>query len=784
MTVSTNVLIIQPPLVQLNTPYPAGAYLKSFFSELQAQNPQWNLGEIRWVDGCNLLFHTIFSKEGLRHIFSVTEKKALQQAEQWEKSGGHNEAFNVRRYLSQQDSWIHWIDSIVAILQGSQRELCHEFVASPAVPRGQRMENFLAGLDVLPSVDDAVILASLALADLADFIGAFFDSSFELVRYGESLAASHKGFLAVEEGLQAPVLQDFYGPLVGGLIQDYGTLGEHERLLLCVSCPFPGTLTGALFTCREFKQSLGNKVFVALGGGYVNTELRQVREPALAQYLDALSYDRGYGSYWDFFRHLMELDGAGSAGHFPAEIKKRSLYKMKFFGDKEACVDKEINHKSEVVAVEDGFTVTLAPDYSDIDFSKYPRLADSTNPMHRLWSDGAWLKAYLAHGCYWHQCAFCDTSLDYVCSYKKVAIKELYKKLLRQAHRAGVCGVHLVDEAAPPAALRDFALENLASQGELVFWGNIRYEKVFNRDLADLLSHGGLRAVSGGIEIACGTGLDAVKKGTDLQSIVSACAAFKEAGILTHAYMIYGYWQESPQMLIDSMETLRQLFATGLLDSAFWHKFVLTRHSRAFQEWKAGLYPELKPLGLDEGEESIFASNDLRFAGEEKSAKYGNPLNQALAAWMHGEDLEIPVGKWFPFAMPRPSVAPDLVEKAIENYELQRDSSHRDFDNFCKNWKNYCWLGGRPLVVTGKGGLQLTWSYMGELLYGKFPVGTKKSLAEQVALWLYNRSPRSWGEEGLVAESCSERDELSEEIWESLKYLYKKLRGRGLCRVW
>ena len=173
MTVSTNVLIIQPPLVQLNTPYPGGAYLKSFFSELQAQNPQWNLGEIRWIDGCNLLFYTVFSKEGLRHIFSVTEKRALQQAEQWEKSGGHNEAFNVRRYLSQQDSWIHWIDSIVAILQGCQRELCHEFVVSPAVPRGQRMENFLAGLDALPSVDDAVILASLALADLADFIGAF-----------------------------------------------------------------------------------------------------------------------------------------------------------------------------------------------------------------------------------------------------------------------------------------------------------------------------------------------------------------------------------------------------------------------------------------------------------------------------------------------------------------------------------------------------------------------------------------------------------------------------------
>ena len=757
--------------MQLNTAYPAGAYLKSFFSELQTQKPQWNLGKISWVDGCNLLFHQIFCREGLRHIFSVTEKKALEQANQWEKAGRHNEAFNVRRYLSQQDSWIQWIDSIVAILQGSQRELCHEFVASPAVPRGQRMENFLAGLESLPSVDDAVILASLALADLADFIGAFFDSSFELVRYGESLATSHKGFQAVEEGLAAPVLQDFYGPIVNRLLQKYGRLEENQRLLLCVSCPFPGTLAAALFTCKKFKEALGNKVFVALGGGYVNTELRQVREPALAGYLDALSYDRGYGSYWDFFSHLMELDGAG---RFPGEIKNYSIYKMKFFGE-DVALDQGFAAKPEVVAVEDEFTASLAPDYSDIDFSQYPRLADSTNPMHRLWSDGAWLKAYLAHGCYWHQCAFCDTSLDYVCSYKKVAIKELYKKLAAQAYSSGVCGVHLVDEAAPPAALRDFALENLKASRPLVFWGNIRYEKVFTRDLADVLSHGGLRAVSGGIEIACGTGLDAVKKGTDLQSIVSACAAFKEAGILTHAYMIYGYWQETSQMLIDSMETLRQLFASGLLDSTFWHKFVLTRHSRAFQEWKSGLYPELKPLGLDEGEESIFASNDLRFAGEEKSAKYGEPLNLALSAWMNGEDLEIPVTKWFPFAMPRPSVAPDLVEQAIANYEKQRDGAYRDYDNFCRNWKNYCWLGGRPLVVSSKDGLQLTWSFMGELFYGKFPAGTKKSLAENVALWLYNRSPGSLSVGDVVSE------ELPYELADAINALYKKLRPNGLC---
>lgn len=883
MTV-TDVIIIQPPLVQLNTPYPSGAYLRAFFSQLKKDYPQWAIGSVRWIDYSNALYRSIFSQAGLKKLFSSTEKKAMEKAFHYEKTGKENEAFNLRRYVSQQEQWIRWIPAITDILSGKGRELSHEFVRSPGVPRGYRMENYLAGLSSEPDADDALILASLALEDLADYISVVYDPAFELIRYGESAAVSATSMEEIKAAMAAPIMNDFYTPLVQELIAG---CDSRRRQLICVSCPFPGTVTAALLTCKLFKEAGMDKVFTVMGGGCVNTDLRDCKESLLAEWVDAFSFDRGYGSYWDFFRHieLLECSQCGtervplgiyktnlevykdtareSPGTvlFPQAIKNTDIYKMRFFSkniegqnsklfskntssetvkktdrgdDVESSFsqgglqEKRLRNQDEsrydqCVAVENKYTVQLVPDFSDIDFSRYPRLADSKNPMHRLWSDGAWIKVYLAHGCYWHQCAFCDTSLDYVACYHPVEVEKLHEALYKQAEKTGVRGIHLVDEAAPPVALRNFALANLKKDKPLSFWGNIRYEKVFSRDLADILAHGGLTAVSGGIEIASGSGLDAVHKGTDLDSIVAACAAFKEAGILTHAYMIYGYWLETPQMLIDSMETLRQLFAAGLLDSSFWHKFTLTKHSRIYTEYCKGMHQELEvtdnPLHKDcdreqssagsisaglvstestpngsvsaglvsagstpngsvsagQRSDSLFSDSTLHFKGEEKSVRYGKALNNALATWMAGEKLKAPVTSWFDFPMPKPSVSPHLVEHAIARYEKKRDTAFLDYGKFAAALgKGYVWLGGKPMVIPSvdkKGAFDLCWSYMGELIYGSFPFETTKNQAEKITdELLAMKSPETFG--GVQQENLK-----------LYKSLYTALRGKGLSLI-
>jgi len=737
-----NVIVITPPILQINSPYPSGAYLSAFF-----KNQGCN---VTWADLNLQLFYSIFSSAGIQKIFQLSSKRAIQLAEKAEKKGDDGTAFNLRRYVSTASAWENWIDWIVQILRDggenisntnprrSSREKQHQFLYSPFAPRGNRMLNFMENLNHEPTVDDVRMLCTLALADLSDYITIAFDENFSLVRYAESLAVDERDFSQIQSQLDSPVMKNFYEPVLENyfgrsgsklpsgfccksspsapvfppqsLTQESSQAGLYSdtQTMVCISIPFAGTLLPALYTARFFKKNYGDSIKICIGGGFVNTELRNANQKALAKYVDFISYDRGYGSYYQLLNFINKDSPDFSSVSEP-------IYKLRQFAkteDGSIKVIEPIWKQDEIEKIEDSFTQTTTPDYSDIDFSIYPRVCDDVNPMHRLWTDGSWIKAYLAHGCYWHKCAFCDTQLDYVCSYLPVGTKNLYESLSNTAKEKGVFGIHFVDEALPPAMIKQFALENLKQPGEnqLYYWGNVRFEKAFTKDLAALLSAGGFAAVSAGLEVATGSGLKNINKGTDIQSIVSACAAFKEAGILVHAYMIYGFWNDTPQSIIDSMETLRQFFEAGLLDSAFWHKFVLTRNSQVYTEWKEGLHPELKPIESvkkQNAENAMFAQNNLHFEGEQSYEKFGPYLETALNSWMHGEALNRKIQKWFDFPVPAPTIPKDFIEKCIEKYEGENEK--RTVQNL-QNTQKIFWLGSKPVISNNC----LSWFYLQE----------------------------------------------------------------------
>ena len=660
------IILVQPPFVQLNGPYPAPYYLKAFL-EKRGQS-------VTVLDHSIGLFERIFSRAGLEQIFSDASIVSVRDRANIDI---------IERFLSGKDLWLNSIDRLTAFLRGRDHEWGHFLALSNGcLPGGPRTDAYLAERDGNLKADEVTIFATKLLSDLADFITCTLDSGFSLVRYAPvmeaSLKAGFRDFATVQKSLDGYIMNNFYRPLLAEewkKLESNGEIGTSQGaanspFLLGLTIPFPGCLSGALVCAESAKKRFGAAVRTAAGGGFVNTELRFCNNPDFFEYFDYVSFDRGYGSMVSILEHIK----AGEKNNEP-------VYKTKYRSpgaviSSDGIASSTADHDtalSEDLAIRTNF-----PDYSGVDFNRYLYPVDDANPMHRLWSDGHWLKAYLAHGCYWHSCTFCDVTLDYIKNFVPVDVPALFNHLLNQAEQTGIRGIHFCDEAAPVSVLLEFALLNREAGLPFCFWGNIRFEKNFSPDVAAILAAGGLIGVSAGIEVATESGFKRLGKGINLESVVGACAAFKEAGILTHAYLIYGYWDEEEEEIIDSAETLRQFFFHGLLDSAFWHKFVLTRHSRIYAEKQRGLHSGLIIKDDPASERGVlFALNDLSFEGEEKYDIYTEGLDRLLAAWMAG-DIDTPVDVAFPFVVHKTSVPPDLVLNLLDNYAGNRDAERQD----------------------------------------------------------------------------------------------------------
>jgi len=288
------------------------------------------------------------------------------------------------------------------------------------------------------------------------------------------------------------------------------------------------------------------------------------------------------------------------------------------------------------------------------------------NPMHSLWSDGRWNKLTMAHGCYWGKCTFCDITLDYIKNYEPIAASVLVDRMEEMIAQTGQNGFHFVDEAAPPSLMKSLAIEIIKRKLVVSWWTNVRFEKSFTPDLCILLKASGCIAVSGGLEVASDRLLDLIEKGITVSQVAKVCRNFTSSGIMVHAYLMYGFPTQTAQETIDSLEMVRQLFETGVLQSAFWHLFTMTAHS------PVGLDPDKYKVKKRSNVIGSFANNDIDhvdLTGADHES-FGFGLKKALFNYMHGLCFDYPLQKWFEFKVPKPSVAPDVIKHAIEEAEL------------------------------------------------------------------------------------------------------------------
>ncbi|WP_300978514.1 radical SAM protein [Flavobacterium sp.] len=647
--------LITPPFTQLNTPYPATAYIKGFLNTLEVPSEQADLG----IE----VILKLFSREGLS---SLTPTRA--QANWQSKGGTSNLSDNAKRIAALWDEYLKTIDSVIAFLQGKNPTLALQICQEDYLPEASRfaqLEELDWAFGTMGTQDKAKHLATLYLEDISDFIVECVDENFGFSRYAERLGRSANSFDELYEALQKE--PSYIDGILLSILEE--KIARIKPELFLISVPFPGNLYSAFRSAQWVKKHYPN-IKIAMGGGFPNTELRSLSDARVFEFFDFITLDDG---------------------ELPVELLISNIqnpntneFKRTFILEEGKVVYKNNASRPDYKQSQVG-----TPDYTDLLLDKYISVIEVVNPMHRMWSDGRWNKLTMAHGCYWGKCTFCDISLDYIKIYEPIAANLLCDRMEEMMTKTGQNGFHFVDEAAPPALMRALALEILRRKLSVTWWTNIRFEKSFSADLCRLLKASGCIAVSGGLEVASDRLLQLIDKGVTVEQVAKVTRNFTESGIMVHAYLMYGYPTQTVQETIDSLEMVRQLFEAGVLQSGFWHQFAMTAHS------PVGMYPEkfgVVPISppLEGLGEAIFAINDINYSDKTgiDHEKFSFGLKKSLFNFMHGICFDFELQEWFDFKIPKTKIHPDFIFNALQEEE--------SFTT--KPTAKVVWLGGKPSV--------------------------------------------------------------------------------------
>ena len=617
-----DLLLITPPFTQLNTPYPATAYIKGFLDTKNISSHQIDLGIEVILE--------LFSKAGLQKIFATLPDS-------------QSSSENSQRIFALKNDYVKTIDQVILFLQGKNPTLARQICTMNFLPESSRfnqLDDMEFAFGNMGLQDKAKHLATLYLEDISDFIIENIDPDFGFSRYAERLGKSANSF----DDLYAKLNENrtFIDEISLNILAQ--KLEFVQPKLVCFSVPFPGNLYAA-FRCAKFIKENYPSIKIAMGGGFPNTELRDLKDIRVFEFFDFITLDDG---------------------ELPLEllVHEEKINNERCFKRTLLLEDQEVVYKNNTKRFDYKQAEIGTPNYTDLLLENYISVIEIANPMHSLWSDGRWNKLTMAHGCYWGKCTFCDISLDYIKIYEPISAKILVDRMEELIAQTGETGFHFVDEAAPPALMREVALEILSRNLVVTWWTNIRFEKSFTQDLCFLLKISGCIAVSGGLEVASDRLLKLIDKGVSVEQVAQVTRNFTEAGIMVHSYLMYGYPTQTVQETVDSLEMVRQMFEMGILQSGFWHQFALTTHSPVGKNpAEFGVTPLLQNI--------TFANNDVDFTDDTgiDHSKFSFGLKKSLFNFMHGINFEIPLQDWFDFKIPRTTIHPDYIHDCLLSEE-------------------------------------------------------------------------------------------------------------------
>lgn len=583
-----NILLVTPPLTQINTPYPATTQLKAYLDQRGHTTHQVDLG-IEVID-------RILTPDFLKHVGLEKSAKCIER--------------------------------VVRFLRGQDDTIAPRIANRSLLPEGRRFKQLCDmewAFGTSGIQDKARYLATLFIEDIADHIRTHTDKHFDLVRYAEYLSNYAPTFDELHNELCQPasVVDQLMLDILNNHIEQY------SPDLIGFTIPFPGCLYAALRCGQSIKQ-MKQAPAIVMGGGFPNTEWRQLNEPRLFDYTDYVILDDGEKA---LDRLAERIAGNASQDQLIRTYWRDTDGTIRYSGNE---------HENEP------FSALPAPTFEGLDLDKYLSTAEMSNPMHRLWSCGKWNKMMVAHGCYWHRCAFCDTSLDYIARFDSPTASTVVDRIEHIIRQTGISGFHFVDEALPPKLLKEICEEILRRDLSISFWGNIRFEKAYTQELCDLMSDAGCIAVSGGLEVASDRLLGLIDKGVTVEQATQACRHFRNSGIMVHSYLMYGFPTETLQETIDALDTVRKMFDEGIVQSAFWHRYAMTCHS------PSGQNAEHYGTRRTRSKSHPFCNNEVDFVPtfDYDIETVGRGLAFATYNYMNGIGTDMPLDRWFDIPIP------------------------------------------------------------------------------------------------------------------------------------
>jgi len=302
----SKLFVITPPFTQLNTPYPASAYIKGFLNTKNIESVQADLG----ID----VILELFSKKGLINLFQVSGFRF--------ESLNQDVSDNSKRIFALQDEYIKTIDAVIQFLQGKNPTLALQICQEDFLPEASRfaqLEELDWAFGTMGTQDKAKHLATLYLEDISDYIVECVDENFGFSRYAERLGRSANSFDELYEALQQK--PTYIDAILISILKD--KIEKVNPTLFLISVPFPGNLYSA-FRCAQWVKQNHPEIKISMGGGFPNTELRSLSDARVFEFFDFITLDDGEVPIEELIFNLENSDAVISS-----EVEKR--YKRTFY---------------------------------------------------------------------------------------------------------------------------------------------------------------------------------------------------------------------------------------------------------------------------------------------------------------------------------------------------------------------------------------------------------------------------------------------------------------------